>query len=24
VDGRISRDEIVDGKIVFEVTVTYQ
>ncbi len=24
VDGRISRDEIVDGKLVFEVTVTYQ
>ncbi len=23
VDGRISRDETVDGKIVFEVTVTY-
>jgi hypothetical protein len=24
VDGRISRDEVVDGKIVFEVMVTYQ
>jgi hypothetical protein len=23
VDGRISRDEVVDGKLVFEVTVTY-
>jgi hypothetical protein len=24
VDGRINRDEIVNGKLVFEVTVTYQ
>ena len=24
VDGRISRDEVVDGKIVFEISVTYQ
>jgi hypothetical protein len=24
VDGRISRDEVVDGKLVFEVTATYQ
>jgi hypothetical protein len=24
IDGRISRDEIVDGKLVFEVTLTYQ
>jgi hypothetical protein len=23
IDGRISRDEIVDGKLVFEITVTY-
>jgi hypothetical protein len=24
VDGRISRDEVVDGKLVFEISVTYQ
>jgi hypothetical protein len=24
IDGRISRDEVVNGKLVFEVTVTYQ
>jgi hypothetical protein len=24
VDGRISRDEVVEGKLVFEVTITYQ
>jgi hypothetical protein len=24
VDGRISRDEVVDGKLIFEVTLTYQ
>ena len=23
IDGRISRDEVVDGKLLFEVTVTY-
>jgi hypothetical protein len=23
VDGRISKDEVVDGKLVFEATVTY-